>query len=190
MQTACWQFCFSDRFTGARNPARLPTTIQSRRIRCAPTFGSVWWVLHPHSTTGRDAGYNRSMRKRGRFLRAILAAGAAACGARRGFARAHDQDQHRGQDPGRPTRSTAPAWWSASSRDTPSSSSARPSAPPSNCAPTRKAKPTFPSIPQGKIRIQVIAKGYQTFGKIFDITEEEKTVDITLNPPQQQYSAH
>src|SRR5207247_2533076 len=37
MQTACWQLCFSDRFTGARNPARLPTTIQSRRIRCAPT---------------------------------------------------------------------------------------------------------------------------------------------------------
>src|ERR1039457_1152201 len=37
MQTACyWQFWFSDRFTGARNPARLPTTIQSRRIRCAP----------------------------------------------------------------------------------------------------------------------------------------------------------
>src|SRR6476646_5823489 len=27
---------FSDRFTGARNPARLPTTIQSRRIRFAP----------------------------------------------------------------------------------------------------------------------------------------------------------
>ena len=27
MQTACcWQFWFSDRFTGARNPARLPTT--------------------------------------------------------------------------------------------------------------------------------------------------------------------
>jgi hypothetical protein len=33
MQTAYWQFCFSDRFTGARNPARLPTPIQSRRIR-------------------------------------------------------------------------------------------------------------------------------------------------------------
>ena len=25
MQTACWQLWFSDRFTGARNPARLPT---------------------------------------------------------------------------------------------------------------------------------------------------------------------
>ena len=48
----------------------------------------------------------------------------------------------------------------------------------------------IPSIPQGKIRIQVIAKGYQTFGEIYDITEEEKTVNIKLNPPQQQYSAH
>jgi Carboxypeptidase regulatory-like domain len=48
----------------------------------------------------------------------------------------------------------------------------------------------IPSIPQGKIRIQVIAKGYQTFGEIFDITDEEKTVNIALNPPQQQYSAH
>ena len=48
----------------------------------------------------------------------------------------------------------------------------------------------IPSIPQGKIRVQVIAKGYQTFGQIFDVTEEEKTLDITLNPPQQQYTAH
>ena len=47
-----------------------------------------------------------------------------------------------------------------------------------------------PEIPQGEIRIQVIAKGYQTFGQIFDVTEEEKTVDITLNLPQQQYSSH
>jgi len=48
----------------------------------------------------------------------------------------------------------------------------------------------IPSIPQGKILVQIIAKGYQTFGQTFDITEEEKTLDITLNPPQQQYSAH
>jgi len=41
MQIACWQFCFSDRFTGARNPARLPTSIQSRRIRCAPLSISI-----------------------------------------------------------------------------------------------------------------------------------------------------
>ena len=48
----------------------------------------------------------------------------------------------------------------------------------------------IPEIPQGKIRVQVIAKGYQTFGHIFDITDAEKTLEIKLNPPQQQYSAH
>ncbi len=48
----------------------------------------------------------------------------------------------------------------------------------------------IPSIPQGKVRIQVIAKGYQTFGQIFDVSEEEKTIEIKLNPPQPQFSAH
>ena len=47
-----------------------------------------------------------------------------------------------------------------------------------------------PAIPQGSILIQVNAKGYQTFGKIFDIDDEEKLIEIKLNPPQQQYSAH
>jgi len=47
-----------------------------------------------------------------------------------------------------------------------------------------------PSIPQGKIRVQIIAKGYQTFGQIYDVTEEEKKIEIALNPPQQQYTAH
>ena len=48
----------------------------------------------------------------------------------------------------------------------------------------------IPAIPQGKILIQIIAKGYQTFGQTFDIAEEEKTVEIKLKPPQPQYSAH
>jgi hypothetical protein len=48
----------------------------------------------------------------------------------------------------------------------------------------------IPTIPQGKIRVQVIAKGFQTFGEIFDVTEDEKTLEVTLNPPQQQYTAH
>jgi hypothetical protein len=48
----------------------------------------------------------------------------------------------------------------------------------------------IPPIPQGKILIQVIAKGYQTFGQTFEIDEEEKTVEVKLNAPQQQYSAH
>jgi hypothetical protein len=48
----------------------------------------------------------------------------------------------------------------------------------------------IPAIPQGKILIQVIAKGYQTFGQTFDVNEPEKTIAIKLNIPQSQYSAH
>jgi len=48
----------------------------------------------------------------------------------------------------------------------------------------------IPPIPQGTILVQIIAKDYQTFGQNFDVDEEQKTLDITLNPPQPQYSAH
>jgi hypothetical protein len=48
----------------------------------------------------------------------------------------------------------------------------------------------LPPMPQGKVRIQVIAKGYQTFGELYDVNEEEKTITIKLNPPQSQYSVH
>jgi len=49
---------------------------------------------------------------------------------------------------------------------------------------------TIPPIPQGKIVVQVIAKGYQTFGDDFEIEEEEKTIQVKLNPPQPQFTAH
>ena len=48
----------------------------------------------------------------------------------------------------------------------------------------------IPSIPQGKILVQVIAKGYQTFGQTFEVQEEEKTIEVKLKPPQDQYTAH
>jgi hypothetical protein len=48
----------------------------------------------------------------------------------------------------------------------------------------------IPPIPQGKIQVQVIAKGYQTFGEMIEVNEPEKTVEVKLKPPQQQYSAH
>jgi hypothetical protein len=48
----------------------------------------------------------------------------------------------------------------------------------------------IPPIPQGKIKIQVIASNYQTFGDVFPVEEAEKTVTIQLKDPQQQYSAH
>jgi hypothetical protein len=48
----------------------------------------------------------------------------------------------------------------------------------------------IPAIPQGKIRVQVIAKGFQTSGDVYDVNEEEKTIVVKMNPPQPQYSAH
>jgi len=48
----------------------------------------------------------------------------------------------------------------------------------------------FPPIPRGKIRVQVIDKRYQTYGDVIDVTDEQKTIDVKLNPPQSQYSAH
>lgn len=48
----------------------------------------------------------------------------------------------------------------------------------------------IPSLPQGKMLVQVIAKGYQTYGGTIDVTDPEKTIEIKLNPPQAQYSAH
>jgi hypothetical protein len=54
----------------------------------------------------------------------------------------------------------------------------------------QEGQATIPEIPQGNIRVQVYAKGYQTFGQVIDVTEPEKTIDVKLNPPQQQYSSH
>jgi uncharacterized GH25 family protein len=47
-----------------------------------------------------------------------------------------------------------------------------------------------PELPKGKILVQVIAKGYQTYGQTHQVEEEEKTIEVKLNLPQGQYSAH
>jgi hypothetical protein len=49
---------------------------------------------------------------------------------------------------------------------------------------------TFPPVPQGTVQLQVIKKNYQTFGEKFEFDTAERKIDIKLNPPQQQYSAH
>lgn len=48
----------------------------------------------------------------------------------------------------------------------------------------------IPPIPQGKLLIQVIAKGYKTHGETYDVNEEERTIEIKLQPPQEQHSVH
>jgi uncharacterized GH25 family protein len=47
-----------------------------------------------------------------------------------------------------------------------------------------------PPLPEGKVLVQVVAKGYQTFGDTFEVAGTEKTLTIKLNPPQPPYSAH
>jgi uncharacterized GH25 family protein len=49
---------------------------------------------------------------------------------------------------------------------------------------------SIPPIPQGKILVQVMAKGYQTYGQTIEVSDEEKTIQVELKPPQSQYSAH
>jgi len=48
----------------------------------------------------------------------------------------------------------------------------------------------IPELPQGKMLVQVTAKGFQTFGETVDVNEEQKTIEVKLKPPQPQYSAH
>jgi hypothetical protein len=44
-----------------------------------------------------------------------------------------------------------------------------------------------PEIPQGKILIQIIAPGWHTYGKWYDIEKDEDTVEIKLDPPHRWY---
>lgn len=44
-----------------------------------------------------------------------------------------------------------------------------------------------PEIPQGQIMIQVIAPGWHTFGKWYDIEKDEDLIQINLEPPPHLY---
>jgi hypothetical protein len=49
---------------------------------------------------------------------------------------------------------------------------------------------SYSGLPYGKILIQVIAPGFQTYGESFDINEASKTITIKLKRPQEQYSIY
>jgi Carboxypeptidase regulatory-like domain len=55
---------------------------------------------------------------------------------------------------------------------------------------SQEGRASVPSLPKGQVLIQIIAKNYQTFGEMYDVSEDERTIEIKLNPPQSQYSAH
>jgi hypothetical protein len=44
-----------------------------------------------------------------------------------------------------------------------------------------------PDLPRGKILIQVVAKGWHTYGKWYDADSEQQQIDIKLVPPPKWY---
>ncbi|MDE3108543.1 MAG: hypothetical protein KGL02_01265 [Acidobacteriota bacterium] len=44
-----------------------------------------------------------------------------------------------------------------------------------------------PPVPQGKILIQVIAKGWHTFGQWYDVDKDDESIEIKLEPPPHWY---
>ena len=44
-----------------------------------------------------------------------------------------------------------------------------------------------PDVPKGKVLIQVIAEGWKTFGRWYDITGDEEVIQIKLEKPPRWY---
>ena len=53
-----------------------------------------------------------------------------------------------------------------------------------------EGKANFDGIPYGKLRVQVLASGFQTYGEDFDIDKGKTEITIKLKRPQGQYSVY
>jgi hypothetical protein len=51
-------------------------------------------------------------------------------------------------------------------------------------------KASFDGIPYGKLRVQVLAQGFQTFGEDYDVDRAKMDFTIKLKRPQGQYSIY
>ena len=51
-------------------------------------------------------------------------------------------------------------------------------------------KTSFDGVPYGKLRVQVLAHGFQTFGEDYDIDQPTTAITIKLQRPQGQYSIY
>ncbi|HXV73735.1 MAG TPA: carboxypeptidase-like regulatory domain-containing protein [Sphingomonadales bacterium] len=45
----------------------------------------------------------------------------------------------------------------------------------------------IPPVPKGKVMIQIVAPGWRTFGKWYDIEKNEETIEIHLERPRRWY---
>lgn len=53
-----------------------------------------------------------------------------------------------------------------------------------------EGKTSFDGIPYGKLRVQVLASGLQTYGEDYDVNQAKIDVTIKLKRPQNQYSIY
>lgn len=49
---------------------------------------------------------------------------------------------------------------------------------------------TYSGIPYGKLRVQVIMQGLQTYGEDHEINQPEQEIVVKMKPPQKQYSIY
>jgi len=53
-----------------------------------------------------------------------------------------------------------------------------------------EGKTGMDGIPYGKLRVQVIAPGYRTYGEDFEVNQPDQEITIKLQRPQDQYSIY
>lgn len=51
-------------------------------------------------------------------------------------------------------------------------------------------KTSFDGVPYGKLRVQVLAPGFQTFGQDYDVNQPVMEITVKLKRPQEQYSIY
>ena len=53
-----------------------------------------------------------------------------------------------------------------------------------------EGRASFDGVPYGKLRVQVLAPGFQTFGQDYDVNQPEMEITVKLKRPQEQYSIY
>ncbi len=53
-----------------------------------------------------------------------------------------------------------------------------------------EGKTSFSGVPYGKLRVQVLMRGFQTFGQDYEINQPTHEIVIKLKRPQEQYSIY
>jgi len=53
-----------------------------------------------------------------------------------------------------------------------------------------EGKASFEGVPYGKLRVQVLAPGFQTYGEDFDVEQPKIEITVRLKRPQGQYSIY